>query len=59
MKDKVLLFTLIATIVATASFIFVKYLMGKQVDWLSTIVFIIIFAVVFNISWRLYHRKSR
>lgn len=60
MKDKVLLSTLIATIAATASFVLVNYLMGNFIDWQSAIIFIIVFAVVFDMTWRLRHwKKSR
>jgi hypothetical protein len=59
MKDRILLSTLISTIVATASFVLVNYLMGSPVDWQSAIIFIVVFAVVFDITWRLRHWKKK
>ena len=59
MKDKVLLSTLIATIAASASFLLVNNLMGRPVDWKSAIIFIIVFAVIFDITWRLRHWKKK
>ena len=59
MKDNVILSTLIATIAATISFVLVNYIMGSHIDWKSAIGFILVFAVVFDITWRLRHRKNK
>ncbi len=58
MKDKILLSTLISTIAATASFLLVNLIMKNHVDWQSSIIFIIVFAIVFDISSRLRYRKK-
>jgi Na+-translocating ferredoxin:NAD+ oxidoreductase RnfA subunit len=59
MKDKVLLSTIMSTMAATISFILVDLLLANRINWQSTISFIIVFAVVFDITWRLRHRKNR
>jgi hypothetical protein len=59
MKDKVIVSTLIATITASISFVLANYIMGSHIDWKSAIGFIIVFAVVFDITWRLRHRKNK
>lgn len=59
MKDTVILSTLIATIAATLAFVLVNYIMGSHIDWKSAIGFILVFAVVFDITWRLRHRKNK
>jgi hypothetical protein len=59
LKDKVLVSTIVAAIVATASFVFVNFLMKKQVDWLSAMVFLVVFAVAYYVALRLYFRKVK
>lgn len=50
--------TIIATTAATISFVLVNYIMGSHIEWKSAIGFIIVFAVVFDITWRLRQRKN-
>ena len=59
MKDKVLLSTLVATIAAATSFLLVNILMGNQIDWQSVIIFIIVFAIFFDITQKLRHRIKK
>lgn len=59
MKDKVIVSTLMATIAATIAFVLVNFIVGSHIDWKSAIGFIIVFAVVFDITWRLRHRKNK
>ncbi len=59
MKEKVLVSTLVAAIVATASFVFVGFLMKKPVDWLAALVFLVVFAVVYYVVQRLFFRKAK
>ena len=59
MEEKVIVSTIIATIAATIAFVLVSYIMGSHIDWKSAIGFILVFAVVFDITWRLRHRKNK
>jgi hypothetical protein len=51
MKGRALLPIVVATITATASWAFVTYLIKSQMDWLSAIAFVVLFAVIFGVLW--------
>ncbi len=59
LKNKILVSTIVAAIVATASFVFVGFLMKKHVDWLAALVFLAIFAVVYYVTQSLFFRKGK
>lgn len=59
MKDRVLISTIAATIVAAASFLGVGYLMKRSIDWPSIVIYAVVFAVAFYITQRLFFRKSK
>ena len=59
MRDKVLVSTLRTTIGAAITIVLVDLLMGKPITWQSTIVFVIVFGVVFYIGSTLLYRKNK
>jgi len=49
--------TLTATVTATAAWALVTYLMKGQVEWPSTLVFVVLFALVFGSVYGLWPRR--
>jgi len=59
MNKNFLLSTLISTISAAVSWALISLIMDRRIDWPSLLAFIVVFAVVFNITIVLFRRKEK